>query len=277
MKNTFKVLSSILLLAVIIYACNKEDIPDIDPDNDVTTAEETGKAEERVTSVFAILDQTIHAQEYLYLKTSGDTCFTVEVSTTGSGATEHIDTLVIDFGTIGCEGFDGKIRKGKLTALLNGKYDVQGTVVNVTIDNYFVNDYKVEGTMTITNNGVSGSNKNFTITLANGIITTPENDAISWNTTRTYDQQAGGSTNLDPLDDVYHITGSSDGINSKGVAFTVEITDALVLDFACKWITQGVFKVTPSGMNPRIVDFGEGTCDANVTVTIGKLSIPITI
>ena len=78
----------------------------------------------------------------------------------------------------------------------------------------------------------------------------------------------GFDTPLDWTDDVYQITGSFNGYNWWGTPFTANITTPLIRKMSCHWIDTGVITIVPSAAHNRVLDFGNGTCDNQATVTI---------
>lgn len=179
-------------------------------------------------------------------------------------------TITIDFGT-GCSGNDGRTRKGKIMVSLSAKFWAVGAVITHTLDNYYVNDHHVEGTRTVTHS----STDVWQVVVSGARITDPDGKTVTWESTRTRTRIAGGSTPIELLnifDDVYSITGTASGTNREGRNFTVNITTALQLQ-ACSYIaeiTKGVIEIQPEDLKVRTVDFGDGSCDNEGTVTVGN-------
>jgi hypothetical protein len=175
-------------------------------------------------------------------------------------------TLTIDFGT-GTVCKDGKTRSGQIIGTWNGRYRDSGTVISITFNNYTVNGDKVEGTKTVTNLGHNAKgNLHFSIVVSNAKITTSKG-VISWQSTRDREWVAGSATQT-IFDDVYNITGSANGTNIKGQTFTITITNALVVNLACRFIEAGTLTISSSASTSSgIVDFGNGTCDDMATFT----------
>ena len=102
-------------------------------------------------------------------------------------------TLTIDFGTTNCTDNYGVNRRGKIIATATGKYRDAGTIITITPSNYYVNDYKIEGTKTVTNNGQNSYGQTtFNINIDNAKVTYPNGDVITYEIGATY-------TNLNPL------------------------------------------------------------------------------
>jgi hypothetical protein len=77
-------------------------------------------------------------------------------------------------------------------------------------------------------------------------------------------------------DDAYDITGSANGINRKGNAFTATITTALHVQAGCPYIESGVVEHTVNNKTYTL-DFGNGTCDNQATITVNGVSRTITL
>ncbi len=84
------------------------------------------------------------------LSALGSNCATVTV-TPAFPDTTFPETVTIDFGTTNCTDSYGTNRRGVILATISGYYRTPGTVISVTIQDYYHNDNKVEGTKTITN------------------------------------------------------------------------------------------------------------------------------
>ena len=192
-------------------------------------------------------------------------------------------TMLIDFGTSGCLGDDGKTRKGTITVVMTDFYRNTGCEFSVQTNNYYVNDYQVDLSKTVKNEGFnSDSNLYFTIH-ADAVITTPDNETITWSSDRVRTWIEGASTSYATdglngvLDDVYLVNGTASGINRKGKAFTAKTTKDLRIELSCHYIVEGVIEITPDQMQSATIDFGNGSCDDQATVTIGSKVKTITL
>ena len=192
-------------------------------------------------------------------------------------------TIVIDFGT-GSSGWFGKTRKGIITFVLTGPYRTAGTVITTTPTDYYVNDYKVEGQKSVTNNGANAAgNTTFTVEITNGKVTSPSGEVVTWESTRTREWISGENTSFMSdgfsglTDDVYSITGTASGVNHKGNSFSAEITSPLIFDTGCRWIKQGTISLTPQGKDARILDYGNGNCDSKASVSFRNRTFNINL
>jgi hypothetical protein len=85
---------------------------------------------------------------------------------------------------------------------------------------------------------------------------------------------AGANTKNLLIDDEYTITGNGSGVNRKGNAYTLTIQDPLVVKIACKYITQGIIEFVNSKKTLEI-DYGNGSCDDDATITINGVTYNI--
>lgn len=280
-KNIFIVTSFLLLALAFVYVGCKKD----KEDKDQRAAEDNAIAENAFNDVFKQVDNAAKqtadtgASKILQLDTIG--CGTITIS---SIDTIWPKTLTINFGTTNCLCSDGRFRRGKIIANLTGRYRDSLTVITVTLDQYYVNDYHIEGTKTITNLGHigiygAGHNLKYSIGVSNAKITPPTGNPIYWNSTRTREWIEGENTPWpDWQDDVYLIEGSADGTDANGNTFTVTITTPLRIALDCKWIESGTLEITPAGLAIRTVDFGSGSsCDSQASVTINGITYPFTM
>jgi hypothetical protein len=117
----------------------------------------------------------------------------------------------------------------------------------------------------------------FSVVITNARITKAGGKVVSWSSTRTREWIQGANT-ATVTDDIYGITGSSAGTDANGNAFSVNITKALTIDFSCQYhIVSGIIEITPSGKATRVIDYGNGNCDDDATLTVGKKTIAFKI
>lgn len=184
--------------------------------------------------------------------------------------------MTIDYGS-GTLCADGKTRAGRLVVTWTGRYRETGTVITVTPDSFYQNGNKITGTKTVKNEGRNNAGHlYYTVTVSNVTLTRPDGRARTWSANRVREWIAGENTAI-WTDDVYLITGSSTGVNGNGLAYSSEITTALRVDLGCQYrLTAGILTVTPQGKRAREVNYGDGTCDNVITLTIGNRTFTVT-
>ncbi len=190
-------------------------------------------------------------------------------------------TMVLDFGA-GCLGPDGRNRSGQIMAVYSGPWRQDGATVTLSLLDHRVNGYLIEGDIVITNSGRNGSNQVFyTVDIQNGRVTDPNGKMIIYSSQRTYTWVEGEGTTFASHglagieDDVYLIQGTANGVNREGTAFSVSTPTPLRRELDCRWIVSGVLQVTPQGLDPRTLDFGNGACDNLAVGTIAGYTLDI--
>jgi hypothetical protein len=250
------------LMALTLVACRKETTP---LDRDYSMAVDNSRAELYFTDALKMSDAGAKSGA------AGVPC--------AQSVLVDLDamprTMLIDLGNDDCTGVDGISRRGRLFVTFTGPYGEPGTVITITPQDYHVNGHLVQGSKTVTNGGTNAQGQTTFSVAVNGSVTAPDG---SWTSTHNYQRTrtwiAGeGTPHL--LDDVYLITGGGSGVGRAGNAFTVAITTPLRVQLSCPWIVSGVQEITPQGRATRIIDFGNGACDNQVTVSVGEYSITV--
>lgn len=271
----------IALVGISFNSCKKAKL-----NKQTTTAKDNGTAENLYADIKRVVEEAAN-DEGASNKTAGysfGSCATVSITPAWNDSLTWPKTMTIDFGTTNCTGAYGINRRGKLVVTLTDRYRNAGSVLTVQPSNYYVNNHKVEGTKTLTNNGRNSSgNLTFSVVVNNGKVTYPDGGIFTWKTSRTNEWIAGESTTLFShgvsgiCDDVYLITGSAEGTNKNGRNFTVVITEPLRKEICCRWIVSGKMEIKPEDLKTRKVDFGNGSCDSQAKVTIGRRTYNISL
>lgn len=262
-----------LVVALSTAGCRKEK------DTDTQAAYSNSTAENYFNDAGKMVDNAAQTSKYLDPTSTINSNVTCPVITI-----DHPDsvtwpkTVTIDFGSSNCYSWGSVPHRGKIIATFSGPYRMQGTVITINFDEYYRNDNKIEGTKTVTNAGTNGSGQMYwNVQVVNGKITRTDNTYMTWNSTRTRTWIQGQNTVGDWSDDAYNITGSATGTSFTGNAFSAAITNALLIEWGCRWIKSGTIEITPSGLKTRSIDFGSGTCDDQATVTINGNVYNITL
>jgi len=197
-----------------------------------------------------------------------DTCPLVMVGITG---TPWPVTVTIDYGT-GCTGSDDIVRSGKIVITQSAPRTQAGSVRTLTFNNFYFNGTKLEGTYTVTNEGLNNnSNVVFSIQLTDGKVTLADGMYYTYQFTREREYLAGFNTKYF-WDDECLITGSGSGTGLNGLPFTYTITSALDWKAACRFIVSGIIKTEIEGYDPIYLDYGSGDCDSYATLSQGSVS-----
>jgi len=269
--KAMKTFGSIALAALIaLSACRKDNKDSSDTDTTVSLASGGSISQSLYDDAFDVITTE---GENSSVNGRVETCATVTLSP--ADTTTFPKTMTIDFGS-GCVSANGITRKGKIVATLSGKIRKSGTTTSVTFSNYYVNNYHVEGTYSITTNSGNGNGINYTTAVSGGKITWP--DASTWYSysgTHTL-AQTGGIGTATISDDVFSWTGGFTSSSSAGKSLTVSITSPLVKSMSCKNIVSGVQAFTYNVISGS-VNYGDGTCDNQATLTVGNKTQQITL
>lgn len=196
--------------------------------------------------------------------------------------TKSAGTITLDFGE-GCVDLWGNVRKGKIIIVFTGGRLVPGSMVTTTFEGYSINDIEIEGTRTLENISETIQDyPKFHITLTGGKVTWPDETFA----TREVDRTREWINAANPLNDEHHVDGVASGVTRRGVEYAMEITETLIYKRNCRFSrraripVQGtkVIEAAKDGILRTItVDFGDGECDSEVTVTVEGRSEDITI
>jgi hypothetical protein len=260
MKKHILGIIALFFVGSIFVACNKED---------VATVPESLSALTQEFVTVQDLDEDIETETDLALDARngggdhlGDCPEVTVVPDDGS----FPKTITFDYGEEGCEGPHGRIRKGQIVVEISDNLHNAGATKVVTFVNFSVDDIQIEGTRTFVNNGTDEvGNVSFSKTGSMN-FTFPDGATSERTYSYTRTQIEGASTDL-RFDDVFEITGSSNGVNKNGVAYSSEILEALIKRNNCRWIVKGIVALTFDG-NTRTINYGDGTCNRFAEVTL---------
>jgi hypothetical protein len=261
------------VLLILISACGKKKY-------DNSSAPKLNALAENYFSEFSNMsDQAVKGQMVFYkvgkvvvndlangkpfLSEKTDCNVVISLDTTGINK-----TITIDWGSSNCTCNDGKTRRGKLVTTFTGSYFAQGTVITHTPVDYYVNDNKVEGTKVVTNMGQNTSEQPYYNVEVNGTVTMSTGEIINYTSSRVRTFTSGYNTPNVFIDDEYSITLSSNATITGGDSYEAHTTSPLMVKVGCGYIKKGVLSITPTGKPERVIDYGDGTCDATFTITV---------
>lgn len=306
MTTTLKTISALtLLLSLFVFSCGKED-PKPSTDSDTSSASDDAIAETIVNDLEAVGAEAAENQGSLtnFKSASGSA-----ISLANCATVSILNKIItVDFGT-SCLCNDGRTRSGKLiydfsasTPSTAIRYRNPGFDMKLTSQNYIVDGYSV----TITSKQVkntsplslpSGLNPgtNLTWSINSNIsiikpanagtitrITSYTKELLNTNDTNCY---RGQNKSIVWTIAKVKFNGNSSGVNAKGENYTNTATD-LVRDMNCAPylnkpkrhpFISGKLNHTPGTKATRYIDYGNGSCDVNATVTINGVVYNITL
>jgi hypothetical protein len=184
--------------------------------------------------------------------------------------------ITVDFGTTGCTDLRGNVRTGKLFFTYNGKRFMPTATVVVTGENYTMNGIKLEGTRTLTN--VTGSTETapkFNVKLIGGKATFSDGSTA----TRESDITTQWIRATDPSEDKLIIDQSStaSGKTRGGRSYAVSFLKSLEFKRGCGIAVTGIKKYVIDGTKEVTIDYGDGTCDRSIVITVNGVTRSITV
>jgi len=255
---------------MITTACEKDPVDPFELESQTSVDHAFAQSE------FLLIQQgfDIEAQgNDIVKRTAGESSLFLPCATVSASANpDSTYTLELDFGT-GTTCADNRTRSGKLTATLSGKWSTVGTSVTIVPTNYQVTTadgipYTLDFTMTYTFEEILPSGnfvfrsmiENASLSSAIGSVQWQGEFRVEW---------IEGIGDGDFLSNVYSVTGGGSGTARTAREFAATTTTPLRLETDCGQVVSGVVSLTVPGLTARTIDFGDGTCDEDATLTIG--------
>ena len=219
------------------------------------------------------------------------TCASVVLNRTGT-VDMPAGTITIDFGNglkstgVACTDNHGIQRKGQIVITYSGKRWVAGSYHIIELIKFYRNSALIEGTEYDTTLTVSDTLQlSMKSRLNGGKVTFGDGKTIyrDHTLTKTWYRFLDSFTGrIDPTKDEWHIAGSANGTNKNGDSYVMATSTDLIHKLSC-WINnkvyipvQGTKTITVDNINYEI-DYGTGTYDNQVVVTVNGKSKVITV
>ena len=281
MKSVYPIVF-VLCVFLTVGSCKKEQ------DESVLSAEDNSAIETEFAQVYEVsadflaTDAKTGKQENLILPDGATIAFEDSIFTDLDGIACVIDYGTLDHGSsykgIPCR--DGRYRAGKIHVGMSNRFSETGCNLLLTItsaDEYYVGDgtkmYKLAGLQTI----VRTSDSTFTQTVQNGYLQR-ENGTAYWTCERTISllHPTGNSW----WNKEYAVSGTVSGTNKNGVTFTSETITPLhkKLELGClNTFISGKEKLKNTNGSELAIDYGNGTCENTLAVTVNGINKSITV
>lgn len=279
-RQAQKMFSFMLSLVLVFFmACNDDN------ENNVTFTESEQsayEAEESAENIFDIVESiTLAAMDFSDANTGGRLAVfqnpetdCAEISFTPG---DEVNKVVIDFGD-GCEGPDGKTRKGKVIVDYKGNWLVQGSLVTTVLQDFYIDGIKVEGTRVVNSFGYQNSTLTLKVQITGGKVIWPDETFLTRTSTRTHKMTIGQS--LDEIE--LEVTGEAAGVTREGIEYVAETVEPLLFKGSCRGNTiylpvSGIKTITIPELPVLTVNYGAGDCDNKITVMLDRGSKEITL
>jgi hypothetical protein len=291
MKQVLKMKAAVVLLAglAVLGSCKKTDDTVLSSDDTQNVNSETvadtqiSETSDLSSSVVTNVTNTQYATGRITGVIDGlaskDPRLTGAVITITPGSNSTKDnpngTIVIDFGA--GQTYNGVTRKGQIIITYSGKKGVTGSTRTLGYNGYSRNGIAFDNGMTFTHTNITDSTV-FHHVLDGGKLTFPDNTTIT--------RVANYDVTLDYINKTLTLSAhngashSAAGVNRKGKEYTMDIITPIVYKAECA--TSKIFlaasgkKTISAGLITYTIDYGDGTCDNTVTITVGGKTITIT-
>jgi hypothetical protein len=220
--------------------------------------------EEGDVSVYGRGTETGRLYPFAELRLRLGPCANITVSPNDS---TYPKTVTIDFGSVGCLCYDGKYRRGAIVIHLTAPIRRPGAVMTITLDSFYLNRAKIEGTKVVSNLSENGNIK-FTVQVVGGKVTHPNGRGYKYDGIKYVKQIEGGVTR--PVrDDIYSIEVRSKTEFNNGLTINLNTESPLIKKTICPWISKGLLKIK---INSRVLflNYGapdNGECDNKALLT----------
>lgn len=264
------ILSSLFVFACLFCFVSCKKFRD---NREPLSAEENALAESSFIDAFriALNESAFYAGSFSNI----DSCGTRTVETI---AGQYPVLITKDYGIDNCVQTYNFTRRGKIAVQLNGPLNTPGSRADISFENFYVNDYLVEGNLVVVNKGIADGKSEFSLNVTNGKITNPDNKIVSWQAEYTLSRIKGETSPAFVWDDVFSISGTASGVNNEGRNFETTIKENLEFEMICRWASKGKSEVAIDELKTSTIDYGNGNnCDNDATVEIGKRSYEATL
>lgn len=278
MKNLFKLSILFLIVLISFSSCRKKEKANIEAiSKDDATKESYSAA---VTNEVNNTNDEVEDEQFkagITFKNAransilADSCADITWTIDSSQGT-LIDSYFVSSITVVYNNCirDGRTWNGTITWTKTGRWYWAGAKTIATTSNLTIDGYKIEGSRTITTNNVTIQlvlpfiDASFNVDEANGKITTPENETITWASSRTV------RWTWETLLEIFlRVDGTASGVTREGIDYTIDIDKTLKAKAGCKWIIEGTFSIASEALKTDVVvDYGDGTCDNKATYTM---------
>ncbi len=279
MKTKIYSLVVFSMMILVMVSCKKDE-DKVDQAEASQSIKDNADAQSVFDNIFTIVDDNMSdaSDDSGTNKSINTGCPTVTVTR----ESDYVSGITIDFGDTYCTPNANSTDqyKGKLIVTATGKYRDSLTVITTHLEDFYVNNFHVEGTKIVTNLGRDADGYiNYEIVVEGGKLTNPDGAIKSWQTTRNRRWIQGETTKWWPFDDVYEITGTASGVNMNGKSYTITVNNPLWVKVGCRFVQQGSLTVVTDSKSVN-VDYGTyqaGVCDRVVTYTVNGTDYTYTV
>jgi hypothetical protein len=273
---------SLVAMAGVISSCNEEDRLTASDTQDITEEALTDAYFQDIDDIGGVVIESPDDNQYSGGRSAGtititdDRCKCAVVTIEASGTMENPEGLiVVDFGA-GCTDNRLNTRKGKLKFAYTGWRFMPGSKVVITTEDYYINEVKLEGTRTSTNvQGSTSDAPKFNVVLTGGKATFPDGSIAERESNITWEWIRAANPSEDYL--IIDQQSEAHGITRGGRSYDVSLVEALKYRRFCGIAVDGIKRYVIDEDKEIVIDYGDGTCDKLVTITVNDVTRNITV
>lgn len=169
-----------------------------------------------------------------------------------------------------CLNEDGRYRSGSMTINWIGDSSSPDFSYTVTFSEYTVDGYILDGSITVSDLIYEQSSLSFSVVVNDGNLICPDGRQLTYEQDLTYTFSYNETIDLT-------IEGSITGTNKDGISYIANTQDPILVVAGCDHAVSGSFSATFNGRLAVTVDYGDGTCDDQATLSRGNRSLDITL
>jgi len=178
-------------------------------------------------------------------------------------------TFTLDYGSAGTTVANGNKLKGKIIVVVNKKMKLINSSRSVTLVGFSSNGTVYAGSKTVTYKGINASLFSYWNVSNKASITRVDGTSVVWNSERVREWVGNNNTPLVYSDDIYALSGSSTGTDSKGNAYNLVIRNnyPLVIWGHYPFYLAGLTSLSINN-GTMVIDYGDGTVDKKTTTLV---------
>lgn len=265
-----KILILGMALSLVTLGCNKDDDDNPSSNNPINQNDVKANAEVDDISDDVLEIAETQSNEEVGGRGAGGATFLGSCAAIATVQNDGMWIRTIDFGDTNCQIWNGNFVRGKLILTFSDDFAANTRTISYAFDNFYHNNRHVEGNRTVVKRILENGHPQATISL--DLTVTTQTGVIYTRTgERVREFTAGYSTPFNLLDNEFTYTGSWTTTNSAtGNTYTSTITAPVIVKWNCiHYLVSGEITYVRTGDGATaVLDYGDGTCDDDATVTI---------
>lgn len=272
MNMKTKILILGMALSLVALGCNKDDDNNNSTGNQGPISQNDVKANAEVDDISDDILEIAETQsnEEVGGRGAGGATFLGSCAAIATVQNSGMWIRTIDFGDTNCQIWNGNFVRGKLILTFSADFTANTRTISYAFENFYHNNRHVEGNRTVVKRILENGHPQATISL-DLTVTTQTGVVYTRTGERIREFTAGYDTPFNLSDNAFAFTGSWTTTNSAtGNAYTSTITAPVVVQWNCiHYLVSGEITYVRTGDGATaVLDYGDGACDDDATITI---------